>query len=150
MKQALEDFLLALPQPIIVVGGSPLCAETFSDGISINGFHPECRIAAINSLRSDVVRTRLFEHILQPYRPKRARCDRALLPRGTYALPAHMPDKQPTTCFSLLLICETIGLTTHVHGMCGWASRHHDGDWEMHWMKQRMKHIKVHDPRPRW
>lgn len=147
--ECIEGFLTALPRPIVVVGGSPLCDREFPGGISINGFHGECQIAAINSSRSDTARTRGVCDILQPVRARRRYCDRAILPRDEYPTPSEMP-KQPTTCFSLLLICEALALNVELYGVCGWASRHHDGDWEMHWMKTRMKHVAVHDPRPPW
>ena len=147
--KCIEGFLTALPQPIIVVGGSPLCDETFLGGISINGFRKECQIAAINSRRSDTARTRGVRDILQPVRTRRLYCDRALLPRDKYPVPAEM-SMQPTTCFSLLLICEALALSVELYGVCGWASHYHDGDWEMHWMKKRMRHVTVHDPRPHW
>lgn len=146
----LEEFLRTLPKPLTIVGGSPLYAdEAPASAISINGFRPECEIAAINSQASDARRVANVKHVIQPY-PKRVHLERAMLPANHYPVPEGMPNKQPTTYFTLCMICEALEIDAHVYGICGWASRHHDGDWEMHYMKRKMRHITVHDPRPKW
>ena len=144
----LEDFLLSLPRPITVIGGSSLCEEQFPKAISINGFHPECSIAAINSSQSDWQRVKNFSTVIAPW-PKRRMDKRVLVPSTSYARPIGL-KKQPTTYFVLMLICQKIEIPVELYGVCGWATQHHHGDWEMQYMKHEMSLINVHDPRPRW
>ncbi len=140
----------AVDGPIEIVGGSALFTASRPDGISINGFRTDCCAAAINSKRSDIRRVQhgKFPTVLCP-RPNMFMPDWVLIPEHEYELPKDWPGRQATTCFSLVLICMTLGLTVDVYGICGWASKWHYGDWEMWWMKGA-EGVTVHDPRPRW
>lgn len=154
MNEFVEDYLLGLGRSVTVIGGSPLFlppAPLAYRGISINGACEYAGAAAVNSSKSDAKRTSHFRTVIQPTKEgKRSPHPRVIVPRDFYALPSEFPSVQPTTCFLLLRICELIGLDVELYGVCGWASRWHDGDWEMHYIKTRMKNVTVHDPRPRW
>lgn len=147
----LEAYLIerARAVGIQIVGGSPLEHGTFPDGISINGFHTECDVAAINARKSDRNRVKGFGTVLGPLL-RGNDLPGIVVPQKEYPLPVGFPGRQPTTYFGLALICEALHLPTDVYGICGRASRHHYGDWEMWWMQHHMRSLTVHDPRPRW
>jgi hypothetical protein len=149
----LEEFLVEKfdeSGKVVIVGGSPLFEEELPEAISINGFHKECSIAAINSNRSDVRRTvGKFSYVMAP-RPKKKVPDSVLVPRRKYLMPNDFPGREPTTYFSLIMICEMLEIPTEVYGICGRASKYHYGDWEMWHMMHRTKYITINDPRPAW
>jgi hypothetical protein len=149
----LEDFLINRCEEfgkLIIVGGSPLFDEEIPEAISINGFHKECQVAAVNSNRSDSRRCLgNFESVIAP-NPVRQLHDSIIIPKNSLKLPDTFPGRQPTTYFSLIMWCEHLGLPTEVYGICGRASRHHYGDWEMWFMKHMTKNIRIYDPRPKW
>jgi len=150
--QYLEDFLidLAKDKSISIVGGSPLFKEELPNAISINGFHQECSIAAINSNRSDYRRCNgNFKYLIAP-NPTHKLDSSVIIPRDRVSLPDDFPGRQPTTYFSLILMCDRLKILTDVYGICGRASEYHYGDWEMWYMKNRIKNITIHDPRPKW
>lgn len=153
----LEDYLIDRAKnlgKIEIVGGSPLFDGILPDAISINGFHSNCSVAAINSSRSDLRRVDgRFETILMPNPKKKPRED-IIVPRNKidcFALKGIIDyDRELTTYFSLILICDELELDTEVYGICGRASKWHHGDLEMWYMKNKMSHVNVHDPRPEW
>jgi len=148
----LEDFLIqmASEEKIIIVGGSPLFKDNLPNAISINGFHKECSIAAINSNRSDVKRcVGKFNYVIAPNIKKRVP-ESVIIPKHKVSMPKGFPDRDPTTYFCLILICEALKIPTDVYGICGRASKYHYGDWEMWYMKYKTKWITIHDPRPKW
>lgn len=150
---SLEDYLIQRQDEmgtIEIVGGSSLFEAELPDAISINGFHPECKVAAINSLKSDQERVARFDVVIAPW-PKRKFPPNVIIPSIPVTVPMSMPPRQPTTYFSLVLICESLGLSVDLYGVCGRTTRHHYGDWEMHYMKHEMsKRIRIHDPRRKW
>ena len=152
-KRTAEDVLCELGH-VVIVGGSPLYnPDVWGDNtISINAVGGGCAIAAINSNRADSRRARgRFDTIIAP-RPTRPMPDWVIVPDGKqlYTLPDDWPGRQPTTYFWLCLMCQTLGIPADVYGVCGRATRHHYGDWEMWHMKHRMPLITIHDPRPAW
>lgn len=155
MMLFLEKFLLSLAEkngPLFIVGGSPLFQGEHlpRHTISINGFHKEYSIAAINSSRSDRKRCLgIFEYVIAP-NPKRRLEDSIIVPEHVFCVPDEFPDREPTTYFSLILTCDRLGIPTEVYGICGRASEYHFGDWEMWYMKYKTKHVVIHDPRPEW
>lgn len=151
--QYLEDFLIDLAMNnggLSIVGGSPLFKGKLPNAISINGFHKECSVATINSNESDYRRCNgKFKYIIAP-NPTCKLDYSVIVPRETLSLPDDFPGKQPTTYFSLVLICDRLKIPTDVYGVCGRASEYHYGDWEMWYMKNRTGGVIVHDPRPKW
>jgi len=150
----LEQFLIELHNKIrssiVIVGGSPLFTDEVLSGISINGFHKECSIAAINSNKSDFKRCNgKFKHLIAP-NPKKKVDESVIVPHHKVEVPDDFPGRQPTTYFSLVLLCERLSLPTDVYGICGRASKYHYGDWEMWYMKHRTKYVNINDPRPEW
>jgi len=120
------------------------------DSISINGFHSECSIAAINSSRSDYRRCNgNFEYIIAP-NPIRTMPEEVIVPEHKFYVPDVFPGREPTTYFSLILTCDRLNIPTDVYGICGRASKYHYGDWEMWYMKHKTKHVVINDPRPKW
>ena len=152
MKTTLENFLIDLAMDsgkLSIVGGSPLFKKELPNAISINGFHKECSVAAVNSNRSDSRRCLgKFEYVIAP-NPIRKIDESIIIPEHKLCLPVRFPGRQPTTYFSLILICDRLHIPTDVYGICGLASKYHYGDWEMWYMKQ-MEWITIHDPRPKW
>ena len=152
----LEDFLIRMGGEITIVGGSPLYTDSSPpDAISINGFRPECKYAAVNITVRDHMRCLANkQRMLMPHfwRKGLENYDYALTPNDTYELPEYLNGGkiQPTTCFALLVICRQLLLRVQLFGVCGWASKWHDGDWEMHYVKRFMPNVTVHDPRPPW
>ena len=133
-----------------IVGGSPLFTEKLPYAISINGFHKECSIAAINSNRSDLKRCiDNFEYIIAP-NPTHKMIESVVVPESKFQVPDGFPGRQPTTYFSLILTCDRLTIPTDVYGICGRASKYHYGDWEMWYMKHKTKWVTIHDPRPKW
>ena len=153
---SLESFLRDLHHragPINIVGGSPLyCDMPNPFPISINGLRAGAYAAAINNGKRDQRRVSDWNYILVPNpQPNVVQPRGAVVPESSYPLPIEFPAVQPTTCFSLLLICYWLKLPVNLFGVCGWASKWHDGDWEMHYIKRVMnKFVTVHDPRPKW
>jgi hypothetical protein len=151
--KCLEDFLINLASErdsLVIVGGSPLFEGKLPEAISINGFHKECSIAAINSNRSDFRRCNgKFETLIAP-NPMRKIDASVIRPKEKFIVPENFPDRQPTTYFSLILTCDRLNIPTEIYGVCGRASKYHYGDWEMWYMKHKTSHVKIHDPRPRW
>ena len=147
----LEQFLIdwSLGERLQIVGGSPLYKELPARAISINGRRPGAPVAAINNSGRDWRRVTDWQHVIVPS-PLKIYPPRVIVPSYLVPPPDSMPDKQPTTCFSLLLICEALKLPVDLWGVCGWASKWHDGDWEMHYIKTMMQGVTVHDPRPQW
>lgn len=177
--KSLESFLESIHQPIQIVGGSPLIRERTEDdkfwgtpgdyncfpggklpefAISINGLQPGAYAAAINCGRSDRRRVKNWERVLRPN--PQTYLDRAgvitpMMPLLEYlslwsAEHKVILNKQPTTCFAMMVICDRLKLRAELWGVCGWASKWHDGDLEMHYMKNFMPLATVHDPRPQW
>jgi hypothetical protein len=153
LMQYIENFLKDLYDTtgvLSIVGGSPLFKEKIPNAISINGFHSECSMAAINSNRSDYRRCNgNFEHLIAP-NPTRKLDDSVIIPTNPFLLPDGFPGRQPTIYFALILTCDRLNISTNVYGVCGRASEYHYGDWEMWYMKERTKNIVIHDPRPKW
>ena len=149
----LEDFLKtqALKSgSLSIVGGSPLFKEKIPYAISINGFHKECSIAAINSSKSDYRRCiGNFAYIIAP-NPIRKMPESVIVPEKKFCVPDIFPGRQPTTYFCLILTCDRLNIPTDVYGICGRASEYHYGDWEMWYMKHKTKMVTIHDPRPKW
>lgn len=146
----LEEFLVGLPA-VRIVGGSPLYQPTVLPeySISINGFRTGAYAAAINNRREDFARAKGFKRVLVP-NPHQNDYVGGIFPDGKYPLPSGL-EHAPTTCFSLLIICEAVSVKkVELFGVCGWASKWHDGDWEMHYIKRHMPNVTVHDPRPPW
>jgi hypothetical protein len=150
---SLENFLTAQAEKtegIHIVGGSSLFTEELPEAISINGFHKECSVAAINSNRSDFKRCNgKFQSLLAPF-PKKKLHESIIVPERKFEVPEGFPGREPTTYFSLILTCDRLGLYTYVYGICGLASKWHYGDWEMWYMKHKTERVKVYDPRPAW
>ena len=145
----LEEFLTNRGK-IQIVGGSTLFSDHIPDAISINGFREGCSIAAVNGNRSDLRRCNgKFDILIAPNSKKRLP-DSVIVPENKVVLPKDFPGRGPTTYFSLALICDSLNLPTQIYGVCGLASKYHYGDWEMYYMKHKMKHITIHDPRPKW
>lgn len=144
-----EEFLKSLPT-VRILGGSPLYEGMPYQAISLNGRRHGAYAAAINTSKADILRVCSWRYVLVP-RPQGASfIENAMLPEKEYKLPESMPNVQPTTCLSLLLICRELDLKVELYGVCGWASKWHDGDWEMHYIKTKMPNVTVHDPRPKW
>lgn len=149
-SESIESYLDQFNE-LIVVGGSSLCEDQFigSNTISINGFRKSCTAAALNRNRSDYIRCKDFEVKLCPNPGKNYRAG-LIIPENVYELPDNWPGRQPTTYFCLAMIVESLGIRSDFFGICGRATRHHYGDWEMWYMKHKMKYVKINDPRPRW
>jgi hypothetical protein len=148
----LEEFLTDKSQDnkLSIVGGSPLFKGELPEAISINGFHKECSIAAINSNRSDYKRCNgVFEHLIAP-NPTKVLDESIIVPEMGFEVPDGFPGRQPTTYFALIMTCERIGIEVDVYGICGLASKWHYGDWEMWYMKHQTEFVSIHDPRPKW
>ena len=156
----LETFLLNIlkANPVInIVGGSPLVKWVPSSrlslppyAISINGILTGAYAAAINASKSDLRRVAGWDHVISPLTDHGFPAN-VVTPGSRYPMPGDFPSGvQPTTTFRLLLICDFLKLPTNLYGVCGWASKWHDGDWEMHFIKRYMKTVTVHDPRPKW
>lgn len=156
---SVEEFLKSLPE-IHIYGGSPLWQGVVHPyGISINGFHPGYA-AAVNLSKADYKRTLSWERVLSPADGeypwpdawRGAEANRVVMtPSQTYD--SYFPvlhGKQPTTVFRLLRICDYLKLPSHLYGVDGYASKWHDGDWEMHIIKTQFPFTTVHDPRPAW
>lgn len=147
----IEDFLIELPR-VRIVGGSPLFTGPLPEfAISINALKPEAFACAINCSRGNVRRATQRERVLVPMPDERGRWpSHFMLPKSPPLTPYIPNDKQPTTCFALLCMCRKLKLEVELYGVCGWASKWHDGDWEMHYIKHVMDNVTVHDPRPTW
>ena len=156
MAMTIENYLCRQSQPIRVFGGSPLYkpARMIKPSISINGLRKGAQAAAVNSSSSDAKRVRDWRHVMVPYpQANHTYPENWMLPSKDYS--PRWPDHirwhyQPTTCFALLTICRELSLDVDLFGVCGWASKYHDGDWEMHYIKLHMKNVNVYDPRPKW
>ena len=74
-----------------------------------------------------------------------------IVPEEKPFMPKGFPGTfRPTTYFSLVLLCDRLNIPTDVYGICGRASKYHCGDWEMWYMKYKMKCVTIYDPRPEW
>ncbi len=154
----IEEYLATMPF-INVIGGSPLCTTPpIGCSISINGIR-DAVAAAVNCGKKDERRVKGWSRVLLPNPDHGKHPEHWMRPGQDYRgwwpdYIRHSKTIQPTTIFSLLIICEVhCALTdkeTHLYGYDGWASKWHDGDFEMHWIKTKMKHVIVHDPRPHW
>lgn len=169
--KSVENFLLELPQPLIIVGGSPLIFEQTEDdrmyggrghyncfpkeqlpdfAISINGLCPGAYAAAVNCSRKDARRVRGWSYVMRPNPQPDVDNNGFMVPAFQYKNRFDLEGKQPTTCLMLLQICEVLKLRVELFGICGWASKWHNGDLEMHFIKTRMPLVTVHDPRQKW
>ena len=148
----IEQFLAELRQPIHIVGSSSLFTGPMPDCfISVNAKHPGAYAAAINGGCGDASRANDWEFVLQP-NPDCKQRNRLPQTMQTKIRIAHCilgPKVQPTTYFALAAICWSLEIPCELWGICGWASKYHDGDLEMHHLK-RMTGVTVHDPRPQW
>ena len=147
----IEQFLAELRQPIHIVGGSTLFTGPMPDCfISVNAKHPGAYAAAINGGRDDARRAKDWEFVLQPNPDAKQRLPNLIRTERRHAqqILEHR-GVQPTTFFALAVICEILDIKCELWGIDGYASKHHDGDLEMSYMK-RFKHVTVHDPRPHW
>lgn len=177
MAMSIEKFLADMPEPVAIIGGSPLIqpdgeewpllspVKTYSDiphfaeilktAISINGFRAGAYAAAINNGRADSRRVRRWERVLLPNPSDYKGGLDVMLPEKDYGqgdiiLRRFGVSAQPTTALSLVMICNALKIHTSLSGICGWASRWHCGDLEMHLFKHEMPFVTVHDPRPEW
>ena len=149
----IEEFLRELSQPIHIVGGSPLFTGPWPcPFISVNAKHavPEACAAAINAGKQDAKRAHGWEFVLQPNNTgSKPHHPRAMIANRNYWQKYDLRGRQPTTYFALVAICQQVGVAVDLWGICGWASRFHYGDLEMHYLK-KMSGVVVHDPRPQW
>ena len=113
----LEEFLNNQAEEngrLSIVGGSPLFTEKLPSSISINGFHNECSVAAINSSRSDYRRcVGKFEYIIAPNSTCKM-SEEVIIPEKTFYVPDGFPGRQPTTYFCLILTCDRLSVTDSV------------------------------------
>ena len=106
----LEQFLInqSNGKSLTIVGGSSLFKGKLPEAISINGFHKECSIAAINSNRSDFRRCNgNFEFLVAP-NPSKELHKSIIVPENKFQVPKGFPGRGPTTYFSLILTCDRL------------------------------------------